>query len=237
MRVDNRSFEQKLSDNFVEDQFKKNIGDGSGSDNTSSSGKSSPHGTGDSTVSPGSTNNDNENDIHTNNNYATSNQNMAAMYMQAMMMFYTANSNDMMNKGDEMAAQTANSQHLSDIQVQIANAQSAAGSGNVTISTGGSNTYVTGSGNGTTLYISASDEQFLENYGIDCNDGNMTSTQMSSLDQAVNDEEETLSGANEQLLLDVQLASQNMSQAASAATSGMSGIGQSLSSTASKIGG
>lgn len=47
--------------------------------------------------------------------------NMAAEYLEAMQAYYTSNSQDIINKGDEMANNAANAQAIANAEVQASN--------------------------------------------------------------------------------------------------------------------
>jgi hypothetical protein len=167
----------------------------------------------------------------------TSDDNMEAIYLEAMMASYNTQTDDMMNKADAMESENDEADEMSEAESAVTSAQMYAsenGNGDITIKVSDSAT--SASSNGSTVTLTEAQAEMLNNNGMNISNGTtVSSDDISDLTSTMSDIEETYSGNSEYTLLEVQLDTQNMSQDSDMATDGLKTIGDTQTAAAQNV--
>lgn len=226
-----QQFEQNFDTSIVKDNAQQSgnaDGDGDGK-NVKGGGKST--GLGSESTSVGGT--QSTSDAY----FTTGAEPVQVQIMQYMMDAYNSNTDDIMDKGNQMQASTEQADQLSAASAAITSAQLAAGSGSVTVVVVPDNSASADTNTGSTAYITQSQADEMSSNGLSITSGSsIDSSDLSGLLSSINNIQETLNGNTEYTMLQLQTDTQNQQQDSSMASGTLKSIGQSLSSVAQNIG-
>lgn len=224
-----QQFEQNFDTNLIKDDARQNENkDGDGKD-VKGKGKGGALGaTGPNTYST------NTNDAF----HTTGAEPVQVQVMQYMMDAYNSNTDDIMDKGNQMQASTEQADQLSAASAAITSAQLAAGSGSVKVDVVPDNSASADTNTGSTAYITQSQYDEMKANGLTITSGSsISASNLSGLLSSINNIQETLNGNTEYTMLQLQTDTQNQQQDSSMASGTLKSIGQSLSGVAQNIGG
>jgi hypothetical protein len=158
--------------------------------------------------------------------------------MQYMMAAYNSNTDDIMDKGNQMQAATYQADQLSAASAAITSAQLQAGSGSVTVDVVPDGDPKADSNSGSTAYITQSQYDEMKANGLQITSGSsIDSSDLSGLLSSINNIQETLNGNTEYTMLQLQTDTQNQTQDSSMASGTLKSIGDSISGVARNVGG
>lgn len=223
-----QQFEQNFDTSIIKDDAQQNQNKDGDGKNVKGSSKSS--GLGGESTSVGGTQNTSD-AYHT-----TGAEPVQVQIMQYMMDAYNSNTDDIMDKGNQMQASTEQADQLSAASAAITSAQLAAGSGNVTVDVVPDNSASADTNNGSTAYITQSQYDEMKANGLTIPSSSISQSSMSGLLSSINNIQETLNGNTEYTMLQLQTDTQNQQQDSSMASGTLKSIGQSLSGVAQNIG-
>lgn len=167
----------------------------------------------------------------------SSDDNMEALYLTAMMASYNSQTDDMMNKADAMESENDEADTMSDAEAAVTSAQlwsSENGNGDINIKI--SDKATSASSSDGTVTLTEAEANMLNENGLNITNGeSVSSDDISDLTSTMSDIEETYSGNSEYTLLEVQLDTQNMSQDSDMATDGLKTIGDAQTTAAQNV--